>query len=504
MDVDAAILPLSDNNSNNVNPAPTKPPPSILARVNKSSFTFKSDVSEKNITNSDTQPHFSGILHATKSTSLPRQKGGGGGGSQSREDHVLVWIHYAPTGEAISVGYLQNRGYRSSSMKFIPYSSKSSWVARYPHAIPHLECSVSGTITGSLPEHDDKDAGQSKSKKKMSAAAKKKAEKSANKKSAPKLVSRGNLTDLERDELHIELYNYFSFLKDELTLLETNTSGRRQVSLAYNVPALQGLVLKMEGAFRCVKDVVKERREEHQGKDDSVARVAGMEVDGAAGAASMMQPGPNHTVVTTLLPKATAELPYLENALKSELKQKVIDKMSEQIEEESNKLALSSPRPNNWNRQAGLWRNNDFDTMFQMLLEYKAEKNNVSPPMKHPELGTWVSKIRGNLKKLQKMGLEWEADLDDDASGAKKVVTKPNTYLTQDRVNRLNSIGFAWSTTAPWEQRFDELKQFKEQNGRFPTTKEGTIGGWLKSQRKLYSKNDANFMAKKAPQVSSS
>ena len=59
--------------------APTKPS-SILKRVGKSSFNFKSDVIAQN--NHDT--HSNGILHATKSTSLR--------GNAVREEHVFVWV----------------------------------------------------------------------------------------------------------------------------------------------------------------------------------------------------------------------------------------------------------------------------------------------------------------------------------------------------------------------------------------------------------------------------
>ena len=54
-----------------------------------------------------------------------------------------------------------------------------------------------------------------------------------------------------------------------------------------------------------------------------------------------------------------------------------------------------------------------------------------------------------------------------------------NTYLSQTRVQQLDSIEFIWSiitNRATWDERFEELKHFKVNNGRFPTTKEGTIG----------------------------
>jgi hypothetical protein len=40
-----------------------------------------------------------------------------------------------------------------------------------------------------------------------------------------------------------------------------------------------------------------------------------------------------------------------------------------------------------------------------------------------------------------------------------------------ERVEKLNSIGFAWKgkdpRQVPWEQRFNELMEFKQEHGKF-------------------------------------
>ena len=265
-----------------------------------------------------------------------------------------------------------------------------------------------------------------------------------------------------------------------------------------SVPALRTLVAKMEGAFKCVQDE-KEKKEGNKGLLGVVggllptAGVTGMptamDIDGGligGGAASMMNP-PGVT-----FPEAV-ELPYLEKTLKTEMKQRVICKLAVQIKEEDSKQSAVSIRP-----KEASWRKVDFDTMLQNLINYQAEKGHTSPPVKHPELGRWVSDLRLNKKKLNESGLEWGADDAFDASNLpdgisvevaqaaaaaassrkNKKSSNTNTYLTQDRVNRLNAIGFSWSVLparVSWEERFEELKQFKEQNDRFPTNKEGMI-----------------------------
>ncbi|EJK66791.1 hypothetical protein THAOC_12252 [Thalassiosira oceanica] len=67
--------------------------------------------------------------------------------------------------------------------------------------------------------------------------------------------------------------------------------------------------------------------------------------------------------------------------------------------------------------------------------------------------------------------------------------------LEQDRVDRLNSIGFKWShlvkgPNVPWENRFNELVQYKAKHGdcNVPWS-QSKLGRWVDCQRNTY-KND--------------
>ncbi|KAL7526998.1 hypothetical protein ACHAXR_004649 [Thalassiosira sp. AJA248-18] len=479
---------------------PSSSPPLLLKRVSRTTLNLKTDISK------DKRDSLScGILHATKSNSSSR---GGGGGE---DEHAFVWVvDNIDNASVVSslVAHLHEIGFRAtkSQMRFIPYSSKAAWLARYPHAVPYLECDEDGTITGSLPpppprleDYDDN-------------AAKKKKKKTAKKKinaPPPKLIEGGCLPNAEREELHREIYSYFAWLHDELSMLETNRAGRRQVSMAgVSVPALRSLVAKMEGAFRGIQQKP-----------------------------SLLEKGNNNR----------EGLPYLEQALETELQHKVIAKTKPDPLSTTEKSKATASRQG---REASSWRQNDFDDMFQKLVTFQAEKGHTSPPVKHPELGRWVSKLRLNKKLLRDKGLEYEpeeevgipmvaaavaeadvdtmlvsgeteAKADDDTMLAAETETKPegsstssqqkksatpraNTFLSKYRVNLLDSINFTWSVMpvrVTWEQRFEELRQFKEQNGRFPTNREGSLGDWLKSQRKLYTKKDADFMVKKFPKL---
>ena len=62
--------------------------------------------------------------------------------------------------------------------------------------------------------------------------------------------------------------------------------------------------------------------------------------------------------------------------------------------------------------------------------------------------------------------------------------------LSQDRIDRLNSIGFSWTLFAPWKARFDELVKYKAKHGDcdFPQ-RQGLLGGWVHRQRNDYKRN---------------
>ncbi|KAL7531565.1 hypothetical protein ACHAXR_006126, partial [Thalassiosira sp. AJA248-18] len=104
------------------------------------------------------------------------------------------------------------------------------------------------------------------------------------------------------------------------------------------------------------------------------------------------------------------------------------------------------------------------------------------------KLGLWVLGIREKRKLLLKKGIEIE-ELPPE-----KLTRRT---LTAERLEKLNSIGFAWTIAGPtvaWEDRFQELVEYYELNGKWPTQTMGQLGLWVHKQRKKYSSNDSNFM----------
>ena len=107
-----------------------------------------------------------------------------------------------------------------------------------------------------------------------------------------------------------------------------------------------------------------------------------------------------------------------------------------------------------------------------LLTEYKREHGNCDVPVRYEpnhSLGTFVNRQRTEYRKLQ--------------SG------KPSS-LTQQRVDELNRLGFAWTVReshSSWMDRFTELKEFRKANGHCNVpkvyTKNPNLGSWVQEQR---------------------
>ena len=92
--------------------------------------------------------------------------------------------------------------------------------------------------------------------------------------------------------------------------------------------------------------------------------------------------------------------------------------------------------------------NAKWDTKFNELVAYKdAHGGSCNVPRRYaenPKLGTWVDTQRKQYKKFQQ----------DPAT----------SYMTQERIERLESIAFEWGITfsAEWDTKFNELVAYKD------------------------------------------
>ena len=106
-----------------------------------------------------------------------------------------------------------------------------------------------------------------------------------------------------------------------------------------------------------------------------------------------------------------------------------------------------------------------WEIRYHELVQNKAKHGDCNIPAKQGQLGSWVHKQRQIYKKGK---------------------------LSQDRIDRLNGIGFKWllknvGPNVPWKTRFDELVRYRAKHGdcNIPV-RQGQLGRWVSYQRKVY------------------
>ena len=107
-----------------------------------------------------------------------------------------------------------------------------------------------------------------------------------------------------------------------------------------------------------------------------------------------------------------------------------------------------------------------WDARFNELLKYKAKHGDCNIPLRQGLLGSWVSIQRREYK---------------------------NGKISQDRIDRLDGIGFKWKLknggkNVPWETRFNELLKYRAKRGNCDVSlmDGGRLGVWVSNQRVNY------------------
>jgi len=119
----------------------------------------------------------------------------------------------------------------------------------------------------------------------------------------------------------------------------------------------------------------------------------------------------------------------------------------------------------------------------ELLSDYRSQHGNIDVPLKYEpnfSLGTFVNRQRTEYRKMQ--------------------TNKPSS-MTPERVDELNRLGFTWAVReshTSWEDRFNELKEFRDENGHCNVpkiyNKNPSLGYWVNEQRFQYRR-----MLKKKP-----
>ncbi|KAL3759263.1 hypothetical protein ACHAWU_002064 [Discostella pseudostelligera] len=378
-----------------------------------------------------------------------------------------------------------------------------------------------------------------------------------------KIFPTAHLPNEERDELHMEIYKYFEWLHNSLVAAsasgaagsargsndenegdEDELSGRRRrqkkeqsassagggVSGGINISSLHQLMQCMESTFKVVGN-------------SQISSESASSTD---------------TLATT----ATTKMPFLEEALSEPLRKlaAISKRNSENQQQQQQQSRWKNSRRGSTTSASGVDNYGlDFEDMFARLLQFHQEHGHVNVPQKYApdgQLGSWVANIRSKRKLMSKRGEEFEPDIEsspipdpaeyddivvgdennvvfedeedegdvalgdeDDGGGSggvdlgvvdedfnrkKRKRVGGRQRLTQERIQRLDTIGFQWvvsnSNTKSWEERFENLKEYQQYHGttRVPRSS-GTLGEWVHMQRRLYNKKDKNFLATRAP-----
>lgn len=174
-----------------------------------------------------------------------------------------------------------------------------------------------------------------------------------------------------------------------------------------------------------------------------------------------------------------------------------------------------------WEQLESLWMRN-----YKKLVWFYRE-NGRWPKRGEGSLGTWCNTQRQNRKNgrltkerircLDEVGFVWEYDREEewqknydrlqtfyrekkrwpkvkDGALGSWCCTQRKLYrqkeLPEERKIALDLIGFPWSTEAVWLEKYRELQIFYMINGRWPTSREGALGSWCAVQRRLYRNNE--------------
>lgn len=510
----------------------------------------------------------------------------------NKEEHCFVWIsnlfhldkalnhlkkfgfYHDADDDVKTSSAISAAGEGSSSVTFIPYSSRSNWCYKYPMAFPNIHVDLEGNVSGYpywSPEVSSLISGGGGSQQTTipfggaatitttvaigggGAASIGGATASLLPPPLPITVGTGNneklfpnasLTNESRSQLHSQIYAYFTWLKNELMIQSSPNGGMNMMmdpqTMMMNNPMINGignLLTMMESTF-----------------GESVT------INSAMGGANNSNKKRKATFQTMMAMMSAEDTPpLLECGLIEPLNQLVVESNNaaenDDLANEDEDQSLSSS-PKRRKTQKGSGRSSgagsggnaplDFDDMYNRLLAFKAQHGHVNVPQGYKEdkqLGSWVTNIRYKRKCLQKSGQEYEVeeeeeedndllgggvdtmpdfdtaanmmgiDLGGDMSSNKKDGSngikskKKKKRLSQERIAQLDNVGFAWSHDKQyksWDERFNDLQEYKRVNGntRVPRSS-GSLGEWVHMQRKMYHKNDKNFMAKRAPKLDS-
>ena len=102
----------------------------------------------------------------------------------------------------------------------------------------------------------------------------------------------------------------------------------------------------------------------------------------------------------------------------------------------------------------------EWQKQFNDLVEFKKINGHASPPTRGSELSRWCVGQRSRFR---------------------------DNKLRQDRIDLLDDLGFVWNTMEKtWEDKFNELKAYKEKHGHSNPVAKTNLGKWCSDQKERY------------------
>eukprot|EP00581_Thalassiosira_minuscula_P005124 CAMPEP_0183748560 /NCGR_PEP_ID=MMETSP0737-20130205/67832_1 /TAXON_ID=385413 /ORGANISM="Thalassiosira miniscula, Strain CCMP1093" /LENGTH=581 /DNA_ID=CAMNT_0025984297 /DNA_START=1144 /DNA_END=2887 /DNA_ORIENTATION=+ len=379
------------------------------------------------------------------------------------------------------------------------------------------------------------------------------------------------IADPDRDELHLEIWNYFVWfharmakveeeqnLKDEAESSKadsTNTNGsddedeenddsqneededednggdtnakkkpakkwkqkspRKRPTNGVNLVELKNMIEKLEDAFLIIHNTKHElvwvdppKKPPLTLKRGASGRVQDLSDKGKTeegGDEKKEEEEPEQrkriTVEEAAITRKTA--PFLEEALAAALRQLVLTRPH--VDGKPKRRSRKQPRMRSANRKKQMdWfdrgrgaKPRQFDEMYEKLAQFREKHGHckVSKNDMDRDLAHWVRGIREKRARMRReQGIEVEVIPPGEELLARS--------LTQERIDRLDAIGFAWTVAKPgskrsWEERFQELLVYYEEHGAWPSQSMVGLGSWLHKQRQAYTRQEPKFMKEK-------
>ncbi|KAL7536837.1 hypothetical protein ACHAWF_015139 [Thalassiosira exigua] len=416
--------------------------------------------------------HPSGILH------FPRIDPKSGS-----EEHAFAWICRKDVSSHLRsvLSHMEGFGFDPAEVSFVPYSARGEWVRKYPLAFPHVHCDERGTVfghpyfspaaveRGSVYVEGSHAAGGLSSAIKLELlgggdvdlATENTPQKGKPGRKRKKSLPHARLPNDDRDELHVEIYRYLTWLRGGVA---------EQAVPGIDPDELAKLAEGMEATFRAVRSARAAVRAE--GEEAAEARKKRRKLLHRGGQDGAVSEEANHVVVP---------VPFLEEALVVPL-----GRMADAAKRDPKRRASRKS-------SGGRGSPNDFDEMFARLVHFQREHGHVNVPQKYSkdgQLGSWVANMRSKRKQLAKKGLDFELEVTpeeearemeeaaaaagagedvedaageedgavgaeggaDQAGGAEGGIVKKKRKrhrggrqrLTRERIHRMDSIGFQW------------------------------------------------------------